>query len=439
MPVTSSTARVEFFIGKFDTETSLTLPNVDDNSMSLRFNPATPVSAQLAFFNNTLIYALHRVTFNGTQIYQNPQYASFPFSGAPANPDMVITQGVPNETVVTNNYIPMIPDSTGKLANGTYVFETRFVYFSSLSQTNTSELGTFTSAYSFNQVAPSLFQKYNTGSIPFLTTGDQADYDTQSVVPTWQTEIILYPPKNKTLITTILTNSSSTKVTSFFTGGNEMNLVSYFQYNLATSYINYVASAYDSFTIYNIDNCSIFECIQSLYDAWNASECATKKAAITLQDLIKGTALAQQLITGQFCGNEDLNAILQEFNAICDCECDCLNEEVIQISAAITRVNIQTVTATTATTTIDLSLGSTVYINLATSGTTNIIVTNIDVDTEYRFAFRREFSTQAVTFNAAQFEDGAGALAGFTAANTIIIMTFYTRAATRLTLESKNN
>jgi len=257
MPVTSSTARVEFFIGKFDTETSLTLPSVDDNSMSLRFNPAISVSAQLAFFNNTLIYALHRVTFNGTQIYQNPQYGAS-LLAIPTNPDMVITQGVP-ETVATNNYIPMVLDSTGKLANGTYVFETQFFYLSSASPTYAIELGTFTSAYSFNQVAPSLFQKYNTGSIPFLTTGDQADYDTQSVVPTWQTEIILYPPKNKTLITTILTNSSSTKVTSFFTGGNEMNLVSYFQYNLATSYINYVASAYDSFTIYNIDNCSIFE------------------------------------------------------------------------------------------------------------------------------------------------------------------------------------
>ena len=441
MPITSSTARIEFFIGDFDTETSLTLPGADNNSMSLKFNPALPVSGQIPFIPATLIYALHRVTFNGTQIYQNPQYG-VSMVAIPTNPDMVITQGVPNETVVTNNYIPMIPDSTGKLASGNYVFETRFFYVVLAAPPFAFELGTFTSAYSFEQVVPSLFQKYNTGSVPFLTTGDQADYDTESVVPTWQTEIILYPPKNKTAIITTLTNSSSAKVTSFFTGGNEMNLVSYFQYSLPSSYINYVVSAYDSFTIYNIDNCSIFECIQSLYDAWSTSECATKKAAVTLQDLIKGTSLAQQLITGQFCGNEDLNAILQEFNAICDCECDCLSEAVVQIGGTTTvpQADIQLVNATTASTTIDLSLGSTVYISLATAGgTTEISVTNITADTEYRFVFIRGFGTQAATFNAAQFEQSDGALDGFTAPNNYVIMTFYTRLITRLTLQSKNN
>jgi len=440
MAVTSSSARVEFFIGNFDTETSLTLPNADDNSMSLKFDPAVSVSDQLPSYNNTLIYALHRVTFNGAQIYQNPQYGAA-LAAIPTNPDMVITQGIPSETVVTNNYIPMILDSTGKLANGTYVFNTQFFYLTEFSSTYAFQIGTFTSAYSFEQVVPCLFQKYNTGSSPFLTTGDQSDYDTESVIPTWETEIILYPPKNKTAIITTLINSSSASVPSFFTGGNEMNLVSYFQYSLPSGYINYVVSAYDSFTIYNIDNCSIFECIQSLYDAWSTSECATKKAAITLQDLIKGTSLAQQLITGQFCGGEDLNAILKEFNAICDCDCDCLSEAVVQIGGtAVPESDIQFVDATTASTEIDLSLGSTVYITLGVAGgTTEIGVKKITANTEYRFVFLRAFGSQAVTFDAAQFEDGAGALAGFTAANTYIILTLYSRTATLLTLQSKNN
>ena len=444
MAVTSSSAKIEFFVGNFNTETSLTLPNADDNSMSLKFNPAEPLVPQLpdydnVGFDNTQIFALHRVTFNGIQIYQNPQYnTSLPTATPPpSSPDITITT-TSGEVAVTNNYIPLILDSTGKPASGTYVFETKFLY---VVDGFVSELGTFTSAYSFEQVVPCLFQKYNTGSSPFLTTGDQSDYDTESVIPAWQTEIILYPPKNKTAIVTTTTNSSSASVSSFFTGGNEMNLVSYFQYSLPSSHINYVVSAYDSFTIYNIDNCSIFECIQSLYSAWSSSECATKKSAITLQDLIKGTSLAQQLITGQFCGGEDLNAILKEFNAICDCDCDCLSEAVVQIGGtAVPESDIQFVDATTASTEIDLSLGSTVYITLAVAGgTTEIGVKKITANTEYRFVFLRAFGSQAVTFDAAQFEDGAGALAGFTAANTYIILTLYSRTATLLTLQSKNN
>jgi hypothetical protein len=398
------------------------------------------------------VYCLLKVSLGDTVVYTNPDFENPSESVAPSNPDITVerTDVSPlTEVTPVNNFVPLVVAASGNLSGGTYTIELKYVYevqvvVSPPTFAYTSSTATYTSSFAFDSVTPSLFQEWSTGVDPFLLMGDNADYDTEASAPTFETEIIYYPPQNKATVTNTYTDVASVELSSFWTGGNEMQVTTLFEYDLSDKVINYLVQAYDAFEVAKIDNCEVFKCLDELYEAYTANECnpTAKISVVTERNLIKGTSLAQLLLTGQNCNGQDLSEVVTEFNKLTDCDCNCLDTTVQQINApGVTAASdVVTINATTANTEIDLSQGTTFIITLAANGgTTEIDAINVTQFAEYRFIFKRGFSSQEATFGSV-FNSPDGEVDSVTPLlDDEVVVDFFAEDASNLLLVSRSD
>lgn len=449
MAVSASTLKPVFNIGEFSVTTSLTIPS-DDLSDALSFSLPSPIYPQLPNLEYSTtpvvpsVWTLARLTYNGTEVFKNAQFDSPP-AAAPTAPQSIISvsgvDGV-DELYQDANPIPLVKDSNGNVASGTYVLTLIYIYQDDNLVWYADTIVYPAISYAFTEQKPSLDQWYDTG-LPKLSLLDNAVYQLNGTTPTRNVEFILYPPQNRAEVTTTTTNIQEVSYDSFWTGGNEFQYTVLLTYSLSDKNIVNLQRAYKAFTVYNVSRCDIFNCLNDLYTRFTDSNCGTKQKAILQQDIIEATNLSVQILTGSGCGEDTFSATLDAFNALCGSTCECSSTEPTQLNAAnvVPLTSIQTVASTTATTEVDLSAGSTVFVQMsAAGGTTEISATNITQYAEYRFIFTRESGTQDATFDAAIFFDGDGAVATVTPLTTNkVILTFFATTSTTLTMQSRND
>jgi len=447
MPVTSSTAKVKFYIGSFDYDSTLTLPATTlENKLTLRFDEF--VSDQLTNWGSAPleIYGLLRVTFEGEEIYKNEDYDATSELYPPSNPDITITPDTDPatvETVVVNNYIAMVTGTDGTVSNGEYIVEVKFAYWFGDTLYELEDETAFTANLNYERQEPVVSNWYDQ-DLPKLTLTDAQDYTWGGVTATYETEFVLSPPQNRTELTDTFTDIQTASYPTFWTGGNEMTYTILIDYEF-TSYVTTTAEQdYSAFTIYYMDWCTTYDCLNELYELAIGANCGTKQKEIYNERWAQATSLIQQIQLGLGCGKDTLSGLITELNTVLDCECGCLDSTPRQIGAdnIVPNDQVQTVNATTDSETIDLSAGSTMIVSLANteSGDSQFTVTNITQYATYRMVFTRAFGSQIASFDSSIFFDADGAMGSVTPllANKIIV-DFFATDATTLTMISRSD
>jgi hypothetical protein len=442
MSVTSTSAKIKFTIGSFDYDTTLVLPaTTEENKLTLEFEEL--VTSQLTGWGDIPrdVYVLLDVKFEGEDWYKNPQYDSPSTTLVPTDPDITI---VPDanpatvETVTINNLVPMVTDISGDISIGTYIVNAKFVYWANDTAFGSS-VTAFTADLSWESKEPTLSEWYDTQT-PKLQITDGQSYVIDGVTADRDTEFVLSPPQNRAEVVNTFDNIQKVSYTSFWTGGNEMTYTILLTYTFTTYIIENVQQDYSAFTVYNIDNCKIFNCLKDQYDIWQAATCGTKNEVVAKDMLYKATSIALQITQGLGCNSDELSALIEDFNTLVDCDCGCLDETPTQLgsTSTVTATNRQTVTADTATTTIDLSAGSNVTINV--SATTELDITNIEQFTNYRLIFVASAGGEVISFPSADFEDDNGVVGDITLdVRGVLILDFYAYLSTKLTLVSRSD
>jgi hypothetical protein len=445
MAVSSSSAKAKFFVGSFDYTTTLTLPPVAaEDTYSLEFS--TTVSDQLDNYDFTVdpdLYILLSVTFEGETIYENAQYGWSSSSSAPTNPDLTITvQQVPTfvETVAINNYKAMVTDSSGTLSSGTYIVSAEVVYSNPDSDYVTDGATAFpTAEFSFEVKEPTISYWYDP-STPKLEITDGTSYTLDGTLADRDTEFVYYPPENNASVTNTFDDIQKVVYTSPWVGGNEIRYTIFLTYTLSTHIIVNAQRDSEAWTLYDVDKCEIFECLNNQYTVWKNSTCNTRSAAQSWETLQQATSLAVQILNGLGCNSDELSALIEEFNTLLDCDCDCLDDTPRQLgsSSTVTETNRQSVTADTSDTAIDLSAGSTITVTVSTN--TTLDISNIEQYNNYRFIFIADAGSETVSFPSADFEDEAGTISDLTLdSGGTLIMDFYSSSASILSLVSRND
>ena len=439
MSVTSASAKLKFTIGSFDYDTTLVIPaTTEENKLTLEFEEL--VTDQLTGWGEIPrdVYVLLEVLFEGTEVYKNTQYDSPSTTLVPTDPDITI---VPDanpatvETVAINNLVSMVTDISGDISIGTYTVNAKFVYWANDTAFGSS-VTAFTADLSWESKEPTVSEWYDTQT-PKLQITDGQSYVIDGVTADRDTEFVLSPPQNRAEVVNTFDNIQKVAYTSFWTGGNEMTYTILLTYTFPTYIIENAQQDYSAFTVYNIDNCKIFNCLKDQYDIWQAATCGTKNEVVAKDVLYEATSIALQITQGLGCNSDELSALIEDFNTLVDCDCGCLDETPTQLgsTSTVTATNRQTVTADTATTTIDLSAGSTMDITVSINTTLDII--NIQQYNNYRFIFIADGGGDTVTFPGADFENNSGSLFDRTPlVGGTLIMDFYAVTATKLTLVS---
>lgn len=449
MAVSSSSAKPIFYLGSFNKSTSLTIPHIAaQNTVSLRFS--SEVADQLSGYDpydDDNIYVLLKITFNGTSVYENSQYGWVTGFSAPTDPDLTIAVGSTDETVTINNYIPLVTDSSGNLSEGNYVVTAEFVYQNSDDDFETTTATVFSTApFQFTTKEPALSYYYTLGNNATLSVTDSQSYVLSGTTATRDVEFVLYPPENRTSITSTVDNIQTASYSSFYSGGNEIRYTILIEYE----FTNYIASSveqkYLSFTVYNVDQCSLFECLENQYQIWRSASCDTQNAANAKAALEEATVLSQLIFNGLGCNSSELSSLIDRFKAVLDCDCDdCLSATPTLIggSSVTPSSDIQTVEVTESTTTINLALGSTVYVNMNISGggISELTATGIVENGNYRLIIYDESADpQTATFDSDVFEDNNGSVLAVTPSSTYYtILDFFAVSSSKLVLVSRND
>lgn len=442
MAVTSSSAKVKFYVGDFDVTTTIAdFPAAtQNNTLSLEFEEF--ISPQLADWGtplSLLIYVLFSVDYEGQNIYVNPQFNSFSPTIAPTDPDILIT---PNADPATsersdeNNFIPLITGTDGELSTGEYTVTARFVYRSNATGNFSSEDGVFTANFSFEEKTPILSNPYNPAT-PFLTLKDSQSYLIGGVQADRDTEFVLYPPQDGTPVTNLFDNIQQVTYTNFFTGGNNYTYTNLLTYDLSDKVIVNAQQKDGSDTIYDVDSCSLFTCLNNQYELTQSANCGNKVKEQAESALIDATVIAYQITEGLGCANQDLSGLITDFNNTLNCNCNCLNSTPRELgsNAIVTSDERLSVTADSATTDINLAGVSTIAVDV--QATTTLNITNIEQFKNYRFVFTTGVGGFGVTFPVSEFEGSAGALLDrFPSTSGTLILDFYSSSATILTLVS---
>jgi hypothetical protein len=441
MSVTSASAKIKLFIGSFDYDSTLSLPaTTQENKLTLEFEEL--ISNQLTGWGDTPInvYVLLKVLFEGTEVYKNTQYDSPSTTLVPTDPDITIVPDAnPStaETATVNNFVSMVTDTAGNISSGTYTVNAKFVYWANDTAFGSS-VTAFTADFSFTEKKPTITNWYDTQT-PKLNVTDNQSYILGGITADRDTEFVLSPPQNGAEITNTYDNIQTVNYSAPWVGGNEVTYTVLLTYTFTDYIVVNAQQSYKSFTVYFVDNCTIYKCLNTQYDIWVSSTCNTRVAQNAWETLMQATTLAVQIINGLGCNDDQLSALINEFNTILDCDCDCLDDTPRQLGSAstVTPTNRQTVTANTATTTIDLSAGSTMDITVSINTTLDII--NIQQYNNYRFIFIADGGGDTVTFPGADFETNSGSLIDRTpSTGGTLVMDFYAVTATKLTLVSDN-
>ena len=439
MSVTSASAKIKLFIGSFDYDSTLSLPaTTQENKLTLEFEEL--ISNQLTGWGDIPInvYVLLEVLFEGTEVYKNTQYDSPSTTLVPTDPDITI---VPDanpataEAATVNNFVSMVTDTAGNISSGTYTVNAKFVYWANDTAFGSS-VTAFTADFSFTEKKPTITNWYDTQT-PKLNVTDNQSYILGGITADRDTEFVLSPPQNGAEITNTYDNIQTVNYSAPWVGGNEVTYTVLLTYTFTDYIVVNAQQSYKSFTVYFVDNCTIYKCLNTQYDIWVSSTCNTRVAQNAWETLMQATTLAVQIINGLGCNDDQLSALINEFNTILDCDCDCLDDTPRQLGSAstVTPTNRQTVTADTATTTIDLSAGSTMDITVSINTTLDII--NIQQYNNYRFIFIADGGGDTVTFPGADFEKNSGSLIDRTpSTGGTLVMDFYAVTATKLTLVS---
>lgn len=448
MPVTSTTAKVLFNLGDFDYTTSLTLPPTSaSNTVSLRFNEL--VSDQLSGWGSNLpytIFGLLRVSFEGEVIYTNADYETPSEDDPPATPDITITPDdspATVETVVIDNYVDLVTGSDGTLSDGDYLVEIKFVYKVSPTLWETEDATSFTATFSYTRQEPITSFWYDQ-DLPKLTYLDSQDYTQSGTEATTDTEFVLSPPQNRTEVTNTFEDTQTVSYTSFWTGGNEMTYTILVDYEY-TDYVTVAAEqTYTPFTIYYLDWCSTYDCLNTLYDLAIGASCGTKQKSVYEDRLAKATSLIQQIKLGLGCGKDTLSGLIEELNEVLDCDCACLDSVPRQLNAGniVANDQVQTVETSATETEIDLSDGSTVFVEIDVSGdTTEIQASSIEEYGNYTLILKNdsENPTQTATFETGVFLDPDGDLADVVIGSYPIVVKLFAQDATTLILTSRSD
>jgi hypothetical protein len=374
MAVSASTLRPIFNVGSFSQTTGLTLPSTS-LSNKISFDLPLPIYPQIpdVEYFSTLpadpsVSVLAKVLFNGQPWYENAQYASPP-EAVPTAPEFeIFVWGVEdppeNQTFETTVPIPLALNSSGVPQNGRYDISLIYVYQDDNLDWFADEVTYAPINFVYEAKTPELTYSYDSSpSNPFLTLGDSTNYQINGVTASTESEYILYPPKSGTPITTVVENSNSLTFNSFKTGGNEFKLTTLLTYEFTLFDLVTVVQDYEAFTVYLINNCAIYDCLNTLYNKYKNTTCSTKAEIITQRNLVEANALAMKLLTGQGC-DKSLSDTLNQFNLLCGCDCDCLDDtvRVIQRSIAVEDSQFQIITASGTNTTIDLREGRNVRV-----------------------------------------------------------------------------
>lgn len=439
MAVSTDSAKIKFWVGDFNQDTTLTLPaQTLSNKLSLEIDEL--ISPQLTNWGATPrdIYVLYKITFNGELIYENDDFESPSTVAPPSDPDITIVPDAnpaTEETITVNYYQGIETNTSGEIVSGNYVIQAKFVYWAADTAYG-NETTTFTADFTWEEKQPVLTQWYDTTS-PRLDITDNQSYIIGGVTADRDIEFNLKPPLNNAEIISIFDNVQKATYTAPWVGGNEVVYTVLLTYDFTDHEIINVQQKYDSFTIYFIDNCVIYNCLKDQYDIYKAATCGSKSAAIAKNTLFEATAIALQITQGLGCNSDELSQLIDDFNELLDCECGCVDETPRQLGSTSTvpEAERQTVTISGETTEVDLSEGSTV--TFAANSNTTLDVSNIEQYNTYRFIFFPNIGGgQEITFPAADFN---GLTTETLVDQEILILTFYATSATELTLQSRND
>lgn len=405
MALSSSTLKPIFNVGSFNVSTGLTIPSTSlSNKLSFSLPlPIYPQEPSVEYFStlpvNPSFSVLAKVLFDDEEIYKNAQFDSPP-AAVPTAPDVEIrVWGIEdppeNEQIDVIVPIPMILNSNGLPKNGKYEISLIYVF-----QDDNLDWFAETVTYApikffFKSEQPELTFSYDSSpSAPFLTLSDITQYEINGITADNETEFVMFPPENGAEITTTTEDNQSITFSSFKTGGNELKTTTLLTYDFTTFDIVSVVQGYEAFTIYLINNCAIYDCLDELYTKFKTVDCNTKAGVISQQKLIEANAIGLKLLTGQGC-DKSLSTTLSQFQALCGCECDCLDDtpRVIQAAIAVETSGFQIVTAIGSNTVIDLAAGR--KVRLITAINTEIF---IDSDTIVDFeGYQIEITASAGT------------------------------------------
>lgn len=380
MAITSSSATIQFNVGSFDYQTSLDIPPSGyEDKITPRFNDF--VTDEL---DSPIVFVMYKQEFQGNLVYQHPQFdADFSQLAVITNPDVRLDEGSASDDVTLNKLLDIVKDSSGKIVDGRYVITMRYVYI--LNQVLTPITVTYTIDFKAPDADPMPTSWYDT-QVPTLTIEDKADYVFSGVSPSLETEFKLFPPMSGTpQVTTGV--SQSVTYGSFWAGQNELKYTIFLTYDLITHEVLVALQAYDVVSVVNTDKKSVYNCLKSLYDQWKGCPCGTKKYEIIEAKIKEATVLAQLIVSGSGCGLDTLSKVVERFNQVTGCECakPTLKPRFITASLIAEKSEVQNITATTATTVINLSVGNKVYVTL--NADTEIVVTNMAEKEKYTFVF----------------------------------------------------
>lgn len=444
MAITSNTAKVKFFIGDFDYNTTLEVPSASQsNKLTLDFQEL--ISPSLPSWGTTpiAIYSLLSVTFEGKNIYENQEYNNaFGGSTEPVSADILTTPNTnpaTSEDSVVNYYVPMIMDKNGLPSNGKYDVSVKFVYWDGANFIIT-EAYNFSANLNYERIKPSISVWYDQ-EVPILSMTDTQDYMINGVSASVQTEFNLSPPQNRASIIKTFTDIQNVSYNKFVSGSNELTYTSLITYN-SDYIVVQLEQDYKSFLIYYMDWCSTYTCLGDLYKSSISTTCNPSQKQYFKEKLLSATSLIQQIKLGLGCGKDTLSGLIEELNELLGCDCGCADDKPKVISAdTISSISdIQFVTALTDTTLIDLSQGSTVFLSLdVDGGTTDVSVVNFSEYGYYKFVVTNASQdiVQVANFDPLVFNSPVGDVV-INASDEIIINDFFATTASELTLENSN-
>ena len=444
MSVSASSAKVKFFVGDFNLTTGISDFPESNQSNTLSLEIDSIISSQLTGWGDTPreIYCLFSVEFEGQNIYKNVGFddPDTPFP-PPSDPDITITPDAnpaTTESIVLNNFIPLVFGTDGVLSSGEYVVSVKFVYWG-FDSSYVSQTTDFSANFSFIEKKPVISNPYNPGT-PKLTITDGQTYQIDGVLAERETEFVLFPPEENSPITNTFSDIQSVTYNSFFVGDNSVRYTTLLEYDLTDKVIVNAQQVSKPFIIYYVDNCTIYSCLNSQYDVWKSSDCGASAKESAFSSLIEATSIAYQITEGLGCNDVDLSGLIEDFNKVLNCNCSCLDTSPRQVGASsvVLATDRQSVTTQGSTLTIDLSLGSTVSVNVLENVTISII--NIEQFNNYRFIFKTTSTDKTVALSLTNFKDSTGSLLPKTVtANEILITDFYSELQTELTLTSSND
>ena len=442
MAVSTDSAKIKFWVGDFNQDTTLTLPaQTLSNKLALEFDEL--VSSQLTNWGDVPldIYVLYKVTFNSVVIYENDDFESPSTVAPPSNPDITIVPDAnpaTTETITVNNYPSIETNTAGTPSSGNYSVQAKFVYWAADTAYG-NETTTFTADFTWEEKEPVLTQWYDTTS-PRLDITDNQSYIIGGVTADRDIEFNLKPPLDNAEIISIFDNVQKATYTAPWVGGNEVVYTVLLTYDFTDHEIINAQQKYDSFTIYFIDNCVIYNCLKDQYDVWKAATCGSKSAVIAKDTLFEATAIALQITQGLGCNSDELSQLIDDFNELLDCDCGCVDETPRQLGSTslVPEVERQSIIVDSATTQIDLSEGSTIEIDVQQS--TFLSLVNIEQYTDYRIVLTPSSGGEVISFSPAGFEDDNGIIGNTTLeSGGSLIMDFYTYSPTILTLVSRSD